>query len=146
MRHYFKTLATVALLASVSPAVWAQDLNGNDGSAAGGESGVERSIGPVTVDQIVGFDEGRSLVVIAVEEEGQDDSNNDDVGIEAMVDDQSAEFEAILDAIEENPVIYEQLRAEGYERGDILAVGIDGDSELTIRVHADSEADHEQSS
>ena len=136
MRHCFKALATFALVASTSPAILAQESNGNDGAAAEGQPVAERSIGPVTVDQIVGFDEGRSLVVIA---EGEGDADNDDIGIEAMVDDQSADFEAILDAIEENPVIYEQLRAEGYERGDILAVGLDDDRALTIRVHADSE-------
>ncbi|MAN77055.1 hypothetical protein OF122_18370 [Pelagibacterium flavum] len=139
MRHCFKALATFALVASTSPAILAQESNGNDGAAAEGQPVAERSIGPVTVDQIVGFDEGRSLVVIAVEQEGEGDADNDDIGIEAMVDDQSADFEAILDAIEENPVIYEQLRAEGYERGDILAVGLDDDRALTIRVHADSE-------
>lgn len=139
MTDYFKALATIALLASASPAVYAQEeTNGNEGAAAVAQPTLEQSMGPVTVDEIVGFDEGRSLIVIPVEQEGVSGSD-DEVGIEAMVDDQSADFGAILDAIEENPVIYDQLRAKGYERSDIFAVGMDNGGALTIRVHADGE-------
>ena len=138
MRHYLKTLATLVLFASASPAAWAQDDNSNDGTTAASQSAVQQSMGPVTIDQIVGFDEGRSVIVIEVEQEGNGDAGDDDVGIDAMVDDQSSSFEAILDAIEQNPVIYDQLRAQGFERGDILAVGMDGDAQLTIRVRTNS--------
>lgn len=138
MNSLTKLIATAALLGSVSSFALAQEAATDSDAQADAPASMEegetmspQDVGPVTVEDIESFDEGRTLTIVTVEETQTAEGEG---GLGEMVDAESEDFEAIVSAIEANPIIFDQLEAEGFTADDIVAVGMGAEGELTIHV------------
>lgn len=163
MHTITKLVATAALLGSVSTYAMGQpatttpeidagaqsttetDAMANDAAtqtstdaalAAGDDQNQSMSTqdaGPVTVEDIEAFDEGRTLNVVTLEDVGGDAEGTPGEGaLGDMVDAQAEEFDAIVAAIEANTIIADQLEAEGHSIDNIVAIGMGADNGLMI--------------
>lgn len=142
MNSLTKLVALAALAGTAPTLAFAQDAVEADPPASmeEGQTMSAQDVGPVTVDEIEAFDEGRTVKIITLEQAGGDAEGIPGEGaLGEMIDQQAEEFDAIVAAIDANAIIADQLDAEGYSGEDIIAVGMDPEGALTIMVGGEPE-------
>lgn len=147
MNRLSSLLAAAALAGSVSTLALAQEEAAEPptepdapASMENGDTMAPQGIGPVTVEEIEAFGEGRTLTIITLEEADAAAGAEGEGPLGEIMAQQEQELGEIVEAIEANLIIFEQLEAEGYSGENIVAVGMDEEGALTIYVDGDGSA------